>query len=105
MSRPDILALGGYFEDVGDDPDDVYLKRFSPDVSVALCDEVAVAIAASDECFYDDVNLIGLPLEAAAWRLGGVAGADGRRRRGDLRHGDRSGALCPRWVRFKGGPL
>lgn len=51
--REEVIALNGYFEDEGSGSDDRYLKRFSPDVSVALCDGIVVSIAASEECFLD----------------------------------------------------
>jgi hypothetical protein len=52
----------------------VDLRRLThPEISVVIADGIAVSIGAYDECFLDDVNLIGLPLDSVAWRVGGIA--------------------------------
>lgn len=76
--RGQILARGDFVEEVrlsSDPPDfEVDLRRLThPEISVVIADGIAVSIGAYDECFLDDVNLIGLPLDSVAWRVGGIA--------------------------------
>jgi hypothetical protein len=74
-TKEEILSRGDFFEDLPEGPDDES-QRLSkigpPEMAVSLADGVAWAIGAYDECLLDDVDLIGLPLDAAAWRLGGI---------------------------------
>ena len=77
-TREEILARGDFVEDVPSDPDDLDdegdLRRLAPpEMSVTMSDGIAVSITAFDECLLDEVNLIGLPLDAVAWRVGGIA--------------------------------
>ena len=74
FTRAQVLSLGDYFEDDGDDPDGEFLQRFFPAVVVSLSDGIVVSIGASEQCLLEEVELIGSSLDFAASLLGGLAG-------------------------------
>lgn len=71
-SRDEVLARGDYFEDASPDIGGEFLYRFTPDMILSICDGIVVSIGTSDECFLDGTNLIGLPFDEVAGRLGGI---------------------------------
>ena len=73
-----ILQSGDYVREDNPATDEQYLRRWQPDVIATLSDDIVVSITALDECEVDGVDVIGLPLESVAWRLGGIAEQTGR---------------------------
>jgi hypothetical protein len=73
-----VLLSGDYVRDETAGSETQCLQRSDPDVMVTLSDDIVVSITAFDECLVDGVNVIGLPLDAVAWRLGGVSEQTGQ---------------------------
>jgi hypothetical protein len=53
-----------------DEGDTRHFQLFQPEVRATLVDDVVVAVGAFDECYFDDVDLIGQPPAFAAACLG-----------------------------------
>lgn len=58
------------FVDDGQEEGCVNLTKFTPYVSIVLCEGVVVSVTAADECWLGGIDLVGMPVSEAVDRLG-----------------------------------